>query len=384
MGSGQYLRERPARPSGSSERPLFPVSRDHLDSMTSPIGLWQHARGADPDPRFGFCTDDVARAIVVDTLHARELGWAAVDVSIRRSLLFLQQAFDRPTGRFLNFRDADGQWLEDGASEDCHARALGGLAAIMVEVPGSELADAARRLFVQALPAAAYFAAIRAISAALIACDSVVEAELPAEAGPVLAKLCTNLVAAFGDPPAEWPWPDPILTYENPLVPRALIVAGVRGRRRPVVARGLAVLDWLIDVQASESGNFSPIGNRGWWPRGSERSGFDQQPIEAASMVLAAATAFGVTGRARYADAAETAYGWFLGDNDVGVPVAIPVSGGCFDGLTPSGPNSNQGAESTLMWLMSLEAIREMRRSRNIEISTGEALPAVSVTRARG
>jgi len=210
------------------------------------------------------------------------------------------------------------------------------------------------------------------------------EAELPAEAGPVLAKLCTNLVAAFGDPPAEWPWPDPILTYENPLVPRALIVAGVRGRRRPVVARGLAVLDWLIDVQASESGNFSPIGNRGWWPRGSERSGFDQQPIEAASMVLAAATAFGVTGRARYADAAETAYGWFLGDNDVGVPVAIPVSGGCFDGLTPSGPNSNQGAESTLMWLMSLEAIREMRRSRNIEISTGEALPAVSVTRARG
>jgi hypothetical protein len=383
MGLGQYLRERPARSSGPSERPLYPVSRDHLDSMTAPIGLWQHARGADPDPRFGFCTDDVARAIIVDTLHARELGWPAVDVSIRRSLLFLQRAFDRPTGRFLNFRDADGQWLEAGASEDCHARALAGLAAIMVELPGSELADAARRLFVEALPAATSFAAIRAISAALLACDSVVEAGLSAEAGPVLAQLSANLLAAFGDPPAEWPWPDSVLTYENALIPRALIVAGVRGRHRTAAARGLAVLDWLIDVQKSESGNFSPIGNRGWWRRGSERSTFDQQPIEAATLILAAVEAFGVTGLARYADAAETAYGWFLGDNDLGAAVANPVSGGCFDGLTPSGPNRNQGAESTLMWLTSLEAIREMRRSRISDLDAREASPASSGMGAR-
>jgi hypothetical protein len=122
------------------------------------------------------------------------------------------------------------------------------------------------------------------------------------------------------------------------------------------------VLDWLIEVQIGESGGLSPIGNKAWWPRTAERSQFDQQPIEAATMVAAAADAFRATGRRHYLRAAEIAYGWFLGDNDLGVPLADPASGGCQDGLTPRGPNKNQGGESTLMWLTALEQIRELRR----------------------
>jgi hypothetical protein len=130
-----------------------------------------------------------------------------------------------------------------------------------------------------------------------------------------------------------------------------------------VVETACFVLDWLIEVQMSESGNFSPIGNSEWWWPGKTRSRFDQQPIEAATMVLAATDAFHATGHDRYARAAEAAYAWFLGDNDVVVPLADPVSGGCFDGLNPRGASINQGAESTLMWLTALETMRELRRS---------------------
>ena len=345
------------------KRPLPAVNRLHLEAMTSEVGIWQHAKGAEPDPRFGYCTDDVARAIVVDVLHSRQLGWEAVEVSARHSLLFLQEAFDYSAGRFLNFRGADRHWLDIQASEDCHARALGGLATVMVERPGTDVADKARQLFLRALPATATFDAIRPISAVLVACDMVEAAGLADEAQPAFEFLAARLVAKFGDPGSEWPWPDQVLTYENALVPLGLITAGRRLGNDLLLAKGCSVLDWLVKVQTGDRRVFSPIGNRNWWPRGGERSRFDQQPIEAASMIAAAAAAFKATGRARYADAAEMAYGWFLGDNDGGIAIANPLNGGCFDGLTPTGPNQNQGAESTLLWLTALETMRELRNT---------------------
>jgi hypothetical protein len=339
------------------------VNRHHLEAMTSDLGIWQHAIGANPDPRFGYCTDDVARAIVVDMLHSRQIGWRAVDSSARRSLLFLEEAFDFSAGRFLNFRDADGCWLDVPASEDCHARALGGLAAVMAERPGTDMADSARQLFLRALPATASFEAIRSISAVLVACDIAAATGLTDEVQPTFEHLAGRLVAKFGNPDAEWPWPYHVLTYENPIVALGLITAGRRLGDDLILAKGCAVLDWLVDVQTGEGGVFSPVGNRNWWPRGGERSRFDQQPIEAASLIAAATAAYKATRRRRYPEAAEMAYGWFLGDNDTGVPIANPLSGGCFDGLTPSGPNQNQGAESTIMWLNAVETMRELRRS---------------------
>jgi hypothetical protein len=351
--------------------PLYPVSRVHLDALSTDLGIWQHARGVEPDRQFGYCTDDVARLVIVDVLHSRELGWPAVDASARRSLRFLQNAYDHTSGRFLNFRDADGVWLDVPASEDCHARALAGLAAMMVEVPGTELAGRARQICLRALPASLSFGALRSVSATLLALDSVIKAGLPAEAGPAFGRLAARLVEVVGEPTAEWPWSEPILTYENAIVPRALIAAGLRLGQPALLAKGCSVLDWLIDVQTGEAGGFSPIGNKTWWSRTAGRSQFDQQPIEAASMVAAAADAYRATGRQRYLHAAEAAYGWFLGDNDLGVPLAIPASGGCQDGLTPWGPNENQGGESTLVWLTALEQMRDLRRSTQSDLKPG-------------
>jgi hypothetical protein len=336
-----------------------------MQAMTTTIGLWQHARGPEPDPRFGYCTDDVARSIVVDVLQSRELGWPAVDADVRRSLRFLQDAFQRTSGRFLNFRSAEGDWLAVDASEDCHARALAGLACLVAEIPDTELAAESWRLFLRALPAARSFGALRAISATLLACDSIVGKCPSLEVTSAFEMLATRLATMFGEPPQDWPWPEEVLTYENFIVPHALIVAGRRLDRPELIALGCRVLDWLVDVQLGKSGVFSPIGTEAWWRRSERKSPFDQQPIEAGSLVSAAAEAFRITGEGRYRAAAETAYGWFLGDNDLGVTLADPTRGSCYDGLTPAGCNTNQGAESMLMWLTALEQIRELRRSTN-------------------
>ena len=108
--------------------PLFPVVREHLESLTDEFGIRQHARGVEPDPAHGTCTDDVARALVVDLDHADVLGSTPVKESLRRSLRYLVEAFDPATGRFRNFRAADGTWLDRVGSEDCHGRAMLALA----------------------------------------------------------------------------------------------------------------------------------------------------------------------------------------------------------------------------------------------------------------
>ena len=141
---------------------------------------------------------------------------------------------------------------------------------------------------------------------------------------------------------------------------------------------GLQVLDWLIDVQTSPTGRFSPVGN-GWWPRGGEKSQFDQQPIEATALLLAAEAAHKATGDERYLDVMERAYAWFLGANDLGARIANPARGACHDGLTRTGVNANEGAESTLMWLIAAEHIRLMRsRKPKVTRAVAPARPAVT------
>jgi hypothetical protein len=366
-------------------RPLYPVCRSHLEVLSDEVGIWQHARGTLPDRRFGYCTDDVARLLVVDVLQAHELGWAAVDASVRRSLAFVEEAFDAPSGRFRNLRDARGRWLEADRSEDCHARALVGLAAVAVEAPDRELAERSKAMFDRALPAAGSFGALRPMAAALLACVALVDGGLSAGASEAVERLAGILAGSFDGASSdlEWPWPEPVLTYENALPAQALIVAGVALGRPGMLARGCAVLDWLIDVQLGQDGCLSPVGNKGWWPRGGPRSRFDQQPIEAATLLAAAAAAARATGGERYLDAAESAYGWFLGDNDVGVAVADPASGSCHDGLQPLGLNPNRGAESTLMWLTALDRIRQLRRASGGSAGvTGESSRQTAVFRA--
>ena len=128
-----------------------------------------------------------------------------------------------------------------------------------------------------------------------------------------------------------------------------------------MVRTGLRVLDWLIEAQTSADGHLRSVGNAGWWPRGGHPARFDQQAISTTTLLLAAEAAFEETADPRYREATECAYGWFLGHNDAQAPVADPTSGAGADGIGPAGVSHNQGAESTLMWLIALEHIRALR-----------------------
>ena len=346
-----------------SDHPLVAVTRRHLAHITGPHGIWQHADHADPDPVFGTCTDDVARALTVDLLHRHQLGWEAVQASAHRNLAYLTAAFNPALGMFRDFRAADGTWLDRFGSEDCQGRALLALGIASREAPEVALRRDARELFDLGLPAARRLTSPRAIASVILGCDAALTGAADVETERTFEGLVRRLAGSFEhvDLDCDWPWPEAELAYENALLPHALIVAGHRRGDVGLRRVGLATLDWLITIQRSRKGMFTPVGNDGWWPRGGTRSRFDQQPIEATALILAAAAAYEVTEDAGYRRAAESAYAWFLGENETGLVVAIPETGGCHDGLEEDRVNLNQGAESTLMWLTALETMRLMR-----------------------
>ena len=344
--------------------PLFPVRRGHLDALSNDIGIMQHAIGPVPDPTHGYCTDDVARALLVDLVHQRELGWDAVADRAWRNMRFLGDAFDARSGGFRNFRHADGGWLDGPASEDSQGRALLTLGEVIAAAPDARMVAFASSLLERALPAAQELGALRALSSTMLGCDAALRRVPSAQFTLAYRRLADRIRATFeASATPDWPWPEPILTYENALPVRALIVGGDHLGDRPMVEAGLRALEWLVAVQTSPAGHCSPIGN-GWWPRGGERSRFDQQPIEATALVLAAEAAFRVTGDENHRATADWAYAWYLGRNDLGMAVAEPERGASHDGLTPDGVNANQGAESTLMWLLALEHFRILRSAR--------------------
>jgi len=350
--------------------------------MTGRLGIMQHARGSIPDPAHGYCVDDVARALQVDVLHGRTLGWPVVAASAWRGLRFLEDAFDPAGGRFRNFRAMDGSWLDRVGSEDSHGRALLALGDTVAGQPDPLLVDAAGSLFDRALPVAREFTFARAQASLILACDSILGVRPDPATSAALEVLASRLSARFLDHATEaWPWLNDTLTYENALLPRAMIVAGRRLASEAMTAAGHVALDWLIEVQTSSDGHLTPIGNQ-WWPEGGERSRFDQQPIEATALLLAAESAMVATGDRRYQAAMERSYAWFLGANDLGVEVAVPDRGACRDGLTSLGVNLNEGAESTLMWLTAAEHIRAARAADSRAPDSPDAVQAALVAMA--
>ncbi len=345
------------------------ATRRHLDELSDRVGIFQFADGRRPDPTHGYCTDDVARVLRVDLRHAATEAGPIVAAATRRELAFLQAAFDPLTGRFRNLRTSDGRWLESIGSEDAHGRAVQALGEAIARSHDRAAAAAARQLFIAALPAALELGHARPWAYALLGCAAALEGELSTpQARPALEALAERLAAAVEraravDP--AWPWPETPVTYDNGIVPEALIVAGVRLERPELVALGTSVLDWLLVAGTGPEGRLRPVGNRGWWPHGGRPAPWDQQPIEPASLVFAAAAALEATGEAHWAKAATQAYRWFLGANDHGIALADPDRGACRDGLGADGANRNEGAESTLAWLLSVERIRELRQGRS-------------------
>jgi glycosyltransferase involved in cell wall biosynthesis len=347
----------------------LPLARTHLQRLRTPLGIVQFAHETQPDRTHGYCTDDVARALLVDLRHGRLAPSAAISADLHGDLAFLWDAFDAGLGRFRNQRGADGRWLERVGSEDAHGRAIQALGETIARCEDRWAVLDARGLFAAALPASRDFAWSRPQAYAILGCAAALADPVSADRArgglELLVGRLAGAVARAGAADPAWPWPESACTYDNGVLPEALIAGGAALGRPAVVELGTKLLEWLVSAETAPMGHLRPVGNHGWWRRGSRPARFDQQPIEAASLLFAAARAWEATGSERWAELAERAFDWFLGANDLGLPLADPASGACHDGLGAEGVNANAGAESTLVWLLAVERLRELRQARS-------------------
>jgi glycosyltransferase involved in cell wall biosynthesis len=351
------------RAAAAGEFVLPPVDLAHVRRMTDDTGMLQHARACLPDHSHGYCTDDNARALLLMAWLWRDEPDAQQRLElIIRYLAFLQFAFSEQNGRFRNFLAyAPRTWLEEAGSDDSHGRALRALGATVNVALPSAIRNRAAALFRQGLPAVRSLGGPRSIAFTLLGLHAYLQSfRGDRVAGATCRWAAERLLELHTQcSTTDWVWLEESLTYSNAVIPQAMLVAGQTLKRQEMIDCGLAALGWLVEQQVI-NGRFVPIGNRGFAIREGHRARFDQQPIEACATVGATLTAWHITKDEYWLKEARRAFAWYLGDNDLGVAMYDPVTCGCFDGLQPSCVNENQGAESTLAFLLSLV---EMRRA---------------------
>ncbi|WP_237153947.1 glycosyltransferase family 4 protein [Oryzibacter oryziterrae] len=342
------------------------ISIDHLMAMSDDTGLFQHAVHAVPDRAHGYCIDDNARALLLAVLMENSSSPDLPSQLAGRFSSFVQHAWNPDIGRFRNFMSFDRRWLEDMGSEDSHGRTLWALG-----ICAKSDMDAARRtwasgLFLKALVVTEQFHSPRAIAATLLGLDAYCKAEPEvAEADRMRLLLAERLmgnIAAAETP--EWIWFEDVLSYDNARLSEALILTGMSTGVSRYLRAGLRTLEWLMTQQTTSSGVFRPVGSHSFGALRQPPQPFDQQPLEATATISACAAAWRATNSAKWRNDAERAFAWFLGVNDLNVPLADVRTGRCRDGLHPDRANENCGAESVVCYLLSLLEIRRMLRTR--------------------
>ncbi len=356
-----------ARVTPKSLNVLPALNLNHLHRLTDDLGMFQHSIFTIPNYGEGYTTDDNARALIFAVSleqgtsdNPGNRGSAASKSSAdlpSRYLSFLEHAFNPANGRFKNFLALDRRWNESEGSQDCHGRALWGLGTVLGRSADQGLRSAAGRLFEFSIPVAVEFQSPRASAYTLIGIQEYLNS-YPGDRDAqkvrsVLSRRLLEMYQSIRTP--DWQWFEDVLAYGNARLPQAMLRVGAACSDDRMVSVGLEALDWLLTQQRCESnGHFVPIGSQGFYRQGGEKARFDQQPIEAAGAVSACLQAYRITGDTRWRTRAWSAFNWFLGDNDLQLPLYDPVTGGCRDGLHPDRANENQGAESTLSFLMAL------------------------------
>lgn len=350
---------------------------NHLHRLTDDTGMLQHSIFTIPNRREGYTTDDNARALILAVLLGQEEKNHSGKVNPCTETLvlcysaFLEHAFNPAKGRFKNFLRYDRRWNEPVGSEDSHGRALWALGTVLGRSQDDGLRGAAGRLFEFSLPAAVEFSSPRAWAYTLLGIQQYLDS-YPGDrdAQKVRSSLSRRLLEMYESiRRPDWKWFENVLAYGNARLPQALLLVGSACSDDRMVSAGLESLDWLSTEQHCEvNRHFVPIGSQGFYRQNGEKTRFDQQPLEAAGAVSACLQAYRVTGDSRWRGEAWSAFNWFLGENDLQLPLYDAITGGCRDGLHPDRANENQGAESTLSFLMALLEMRSLPEPEQKEI----------------
>ncbi len=356
--------------------PVLPdIKLDHLVRMTDSIGIFQHATFNVPNFSEGYCTDDNARALIL-TVLLESLGTInplKINDLASRYLGFIRYSWDPSISRFRNFLTFQRNWKEEIPSEDCHGRALWAIGTCIGQSKNEGFVQMLVEFFEKAIVSSASFTSPRAWAFILLG----IHEYLQRFHGDRLARNCMQTLATRlhdlykTNSDAEWRWFESSLTYCDAKLPHALLLSGHDLDNEEMLKAGIDALKWLTKIQTSTRGHFQPVGTDGEYIRGGVKPVFDQQPIEAYATVSACLEAYRVTKDKIWHEEALNAFQWFLGSNDLGISLYDPVAGGCCDGLHINRVNRNQGAESTLSFLLSLT---EMKQMENILESLKEPL----------
>jgi glycosyltransferase involved in cell wall biosynthesis len=362
-------------PAPIGPRRIPPPRFEHLVALSSEAGIFEHAKLTEVRREHGYCTDDVARALVV--LMQEPERSAQLERLAETCLSFLERA-QLPDGRFHNRLSAADTWVDAVGPDDASGRALWAAGTAAAGATTRAQRARAQRL----LEAGAGFRSpwLRANAFAVLGAVAALGAPPRSDGALELLRSAAAGLGCVSRDPA-WPWPEPRLTYANAALAEARIAAGVALADDALLADGLELLAWLVDVETSgDHFSFTPAGG---WARGEPRPGFDQQPIEAGAMADACARAFDATGDAKWTDRAVVAAEWFLGRNDVRVPLLDQRTGGCKDGLERNGVNDNEGAESTIASIAALQQARRIQQAeRSASISGAASIVATPTQRS--
>jgi glycosyltransferase involved in cell wall biosynthesis len=364
--SGHRFRviERPDRSAPIPDRAPPEMQIDYLLSMCDDTGLFQHAIHSVPDRSHGYCLDDNARALLLASVLSASGGQCLSDSLTARLAAFVQHAWNPDIRRFRNFMSFDRNWLEESGSEDSHGRTLWALG----ECARNDASPSRRRwaaaLFAAALPSVEGFRSPRAWAFTLLGLDAycavAVENAPAARIRHVLADRLMTIIAAVET--KDWVWFEEGLSYDNARLPQALIVTGIATGARAYIEAGLRSLRWLMTLQTTPTGLFRPIGTDGFADTRTLPQPFDQQPLEATATISACLAAWRADGDIEWQTDAARSFAWFLGDNDLSLPLVDPETGSCRDGLHSDRRNENRGGESAVSYLLGLSEIRHMAR----------------------
>ncbi len=337
---------------------LPPLSLHHLQTLTDTNGIHEFARGTNPWHENGYCAEDVARALAAVTQFENVTGNTNARPLAKIYLRYLQNSL----------RADDQLWNRPGrmlTSGDSYGRVLWGLGYAAAGHPDPEIAGPAATLFLQILSGyngklKGYVIAKACAIQGLTAYVRKYPGGAPQAALEELVKQ--NLAAYRRRQSLDWKWFEAKMTYDTGRLPLALLLAYEATGEAECRQAGLESLDFLLKACFTSDGKqLRPVGNQGWYPRGGTPALFDQQPIDAASIVEACVAAYRITGEKKYTACAGKAFAWFLGNNVKGAAIYDSVSGGCRDGLTIAGANPNEGGESTIMYFIarcSLESLK--------------------------
>ena len=342
-------------------QPLHP-GFSAIERLADATGIMQHSRYSIPDPDHGYCLDDNARALIL--MHRRrDLPDAIHDPWTKVFADFVARAWEPDGQRFRNFMSYDGAWLEDEGSEDSWGRALWSLGVTATEARSPAHRSWAFDLFEQAAGHMLGIRSPRAMAFCVLGATAILEQdESNVSAAQIVDTFAIRLCRlAVAEARPGWTWFERALAYDNCRLPEALLRAGMVLARKDFTALGLETLGWIADKQTAPEGHFRGVGSTSFGLEYCEPSHFDQQPLEAQGMVEACDAAFAATNDPVWVERAERAHVWFHGANDGGVALGDHASGECYDGLTPTGPNLNRGAESVLAFQLASCAIARLQ-----------------------